>query len=235
MVHYSCESFYGRQVPTSPRITSIAVRGFGSGQTRSFSIHQMAEREKTIDDIENHYDSLESKMLKAFYEYIHSLREFKFVHWNMRDINYGFEAIEHRAQVQGVKNIRTIEDRDKVDLARVIYDIYGPHYAEHPRLESLLRMNEITLMGFLPGKDEAAAFERRDYVALHQSTLRKVDVLSTVVDRAVSGRLVTAATWWQVHGGRLRHVAVFVAENKWVTFAASVASIVGIVVTLIAL
>lgn len=45
IIYYSCESFYNRSDGSSPRITSIAVRNLASGQTTSFSIHQMAERE----------------------------------------------------------------------------------------------------------------------------------------------------------------------------------------------
>ncbi len=43
VIHYSCESFYDRPNGASPRITSIAVRRLDSGQTLSFSIHQVAE------------------------------------------------------------------------------------------------------------------------------------------------------------------------------------------------
>ena len=41
VIHYSCESFYDRPDGTSPRITSIAVRNLATGQTESFSIHQI--------------------------------------------------------------------------------------------------------------------------------------------------------------------------------------------------
>lgn len=40
VVHYSCESFYDRPDGSTPRVTSIAVRNLGSGQTESFSISQ---------------------------------------------------------------------------------------------------------------------------------------------------------------------------------------------------
>ena len=50
VIHYSCESFYDRPDGSSPRITSIAVRNLASGQTTSFSIHQMAERQKVSRD-----------------------------------------------------------------------------------------------------------------------------------------------------------------------------------------
>lgn len=60
VVHYSCESF-------SPRVTSIAVRNLGSGQTESFSIHRIAKLKKiSLDQIANHYDQLEKEMLDEF-------------------------------------------------------------------------------------------------------------------------------------------------------------------------
>ena len=71
VIHYSCESFYNRPDRTSPRITSIAVRNLATGQIESFSIHQIAERDKklSVKEIETHYDELEKKMLEEFYDY----------------------------------------------------------------------------------------------------------------------------------------------------------------------
>ena len=76
VIHYSCESFYDRPNGTSPRITSIAVRNLASGQTTSFSIHQVAERRKMLNNIEEHYDNLEKEMLDDFNNYIHSHSNF---------------------------------------------------------------------------------------------------------------------------------------------------------------
>lgn len=44
IIHYSCESFYNITDGRSPRITSIAVRYYRTGQTISFSIHKVAEK-----------------------------------------------------------------------------------------------------------------------------------------------------------------------------------------------
>jgi hypothetical protein len=67
VIHYSCESFYDRPNGASPRITSIAVRRLDSGQTLSFSIHQVAEeRGIPFDQIEAHYDDLERQCSTRF-------------------------------------------------------------------------------------------------------------------------------------------------------------------------
>lgn len=67
VIHYSGESFYDRPDGASPRITSIAVRKLDTGQTLSFSIHQVAERAGiAFAQIERSYDKLERMMLDAF-------------------------------------------------------------------------------------------------------------------------------------------------------------------------
>ena len=232
VIHYSCESFYDRPNGQSPRITSIAVRKLDSAQTRSFSIHQVAERRKvTSDKIEAHYDTLEREMLDAFYDHVRSFQGTKYLHWNMRDINFGFAAIEHRYRVLGGDPV-VIEDERKVDLSRLLIDIYGVGYINHPRLETLLTKNSIRPLDFLTGKQEAAAFDERNFVGLHQSTLRKVDVLANIADRACDRQLKTNTTWWEMHGGRVRAASNWLVENKWIALVASAASILGLYFTL---
>ena len=101
VVHYSCESFRDRQENTSPRTTSIAVRNLATAQTESFSIHQLAEREGNLDNMEGHYDQLEAQILREFFEYAKGRLANTWLHWNMRDSNYGFAALEHRFKVHG--------------------------------------------------------------------------------------------------------------------------------------
>lgn len=232
VIHYSCETFYERPEGRSPRITSIAIRRLGSGQTVSFSIHQVAERKSIpFNEITAQYDDLEREMLDDFYRFVGSHRGFNFLHWNMRDINYGFAAIEHRHKVLKGEPIH-IEEAKKFDLSRIFIEIYGVAYADHPRLGSLLEINAIKPLDFLSGKEEADAFERQDYVALHQSTLRKVDVLANLASRAHDRALKTKTTWWQMHGGHVRTAINWIAEHRWFQLVAGAASIVGLLFAL---
>jgi hypothetical protein len=142
----------------------------------------------------------------------------------MRNINYGFSAIEHRYRVIGGDPV-IIGDDKKIDLARILIDIYGRDYIEHPRLESLIVKNSIMFLDFLKGAQEAEAFEKRNFVALHQSTLRKVDVLATNATLSHDRHLETNSTWWQMHGGRVRTVSNWVADNKLITLTISIISL----------
>ncbi len=231
VTHYSCESFYDRTDGRSPRITSIAVRKLDSGQTVSFSIHQIAELDGIdLSGITEHYDALERKMLDGFFAHVGSHRGMKYLHWNMRDINYGFAAIEHRYRVLGGEPPFIIPDENKFDLARLLIDIYGVGYTGHPRLTTLLEKNKIQPRDFLNGASEAEAFEQGNYVGLHQSTLRKVDMIANIAGRARDRSLKTNTTWWEMHGGRVRTFINFAAESKPFQLIAGAASIIGLII-----
>jgi hypothetical protein len=233
VTHYSCESFYDRTDGRSPRITSIAMRKLDSGQTISFSIHQVAELDGIdLAGITSHYDALEKKMLDAFFAHIGGHRGMKYLHWNMRDINYGFAAIEHRYRVLGGIPTFIIPDDNKFDLARLLIDIYGVGYTGHPRLTTLLDKNKIQPRDFLNGASEAEAFEQENFVGLHQSTLRKVDMIANLAGRARDRSLKTNTTWWEMHGGRLRTFINFAAESRTFQLAAGSASIVALAIAI---
>lgn len=236
VIHYSCESFYDRPNGFSPRITSIAVRKLHSGQTVSFSIHQVAERLRVPPEkISQEYDGLERRMLDEYFQHVSGYRTINFLHWNMRDINYGFAAIEHRYRVLGGEPY-VVDDGYKFDLARLFIDIYGVAYTGHPRLETLLKQNKIDALDMLSGADEAAAFDAGRYVDLHRSTLRKVDVIANIAGRAHDRALKTQTSWWQMHGGSAKEFFRWIITNHLILFILAVAGVllsaVGLIIAL---
>src|SRR5690554_495088 len=215
IIHYSCESFYDIKDGKTPRITSIAVRYLTSAQTKSFSIHKIAEI-KGIDfnQIDNNYDELEKEMLREYFDFAQKHSTFKWIHWNMRDINYGFEAIQYRATVLGIKKLFEIPDDKKFDLARILIDIYGKKYADHPRLVSILKQNKISSKNWLNGDEEATAFENKEFVKLHQSTLAKVDVFENIIKLTAEGQLKTKSKLTDIYG--ISPQGVFeMAKDNW--------------------
>ena len=200
IIHYSCESFVDIPQGRTPRITSIAVRYVDSAQTKSFSIHKVAESQQIpFNEIINKYDELEKVMLDEYFEFIKTHKRYMWIHLNMRDINYGFEAINHRfLALKGVPI--EVEDNLKIDIGRLLVDLYGSDYIGHPRFESLCKKNSITMNLFLTGGEEAEAFNKGDYVKLHQSTLRKVDNIHTVIVRAHENDLKTNSNLLKQYG-----------------------------------
>ncbi len=155
VLHYSCESFYDIKDGRTPRVTSIAARHFTTGQTASFSIHKSAEQLAVpVANISQRYDELENHMLNEYFDFIKSRHGYSFIHWNMRDINYGFQAIEHRYKVLGGDPF-TVDDPRKFDLARELINQFGPGYAPHGksgRLHSLMELNRVTARDALTGQ-----------------------------------------------------------------------------------
>jgi hypothetical protein len=223
VVHYSCESFYDRAQGTSPRITSLAVRNLHSAIAISFSIHQIAEKKKVpYTSVEENYDVLEKQMLDEFYDYVRQHQNYKWLHWRMRNSNFGFPALEHRYRVLG-GDPPQIHETALIDLPRMLKRIYGADYISHNRLEKLMEKNQITKLDFLTGAEEAKAFEDKQYVKLHQSTLRKADVIAIVASMAAEGSLKTDAKWREQYGFSPSIIGELIKEN-WV-----ISSIIGII------
>lgn len=236
VIHYSCESFYDRKDGSSPRITSIAVRNWGSAQTKSFSIHQVAEvRGIAPTSITASYDDCERQMLDEFLAYVDKHENFTWVHWNMRDVNYGFEAIAHRRRVLGNAGKRdkqprafSLPEANRLDLAKVLSDVHGPGYIANPKLAALIKKNKLTDRDFLGGAEEAKAFVAGEYVKLHQSTLRKVEIIATLLDRSIDGSLKTDVSLSTSLGGPWSLVLYFIKEHWLASVLGFLATVVGI-------
>lgn len=232
LIHYSCESFYDIKDGKTPRITSIAVRYLNTAQTKSFSIHKVAElKQIPIDQINGSYDQLEKEMLKDFYKFVEEHKDYKWIHWNMRDINYGFEALKYRATILGTKTY-DIKDENKFDLARLLIDKYGKGYSSHPRLPSILEMNKISPKHWLNGDEEAKAFDDKEYVKLHQSTLAKVDVMENILKMTAEEDLKTKSKLRDIYG--INPQGLFeLAKDHWLysLILIGISAILGVIIT----
>lgn len=226
IIHYSCESFYNRTDGTSPRITSIAIRNLGTAQTQSFSIHKFAELNRhPIDKLDDRYDEFEKQMLEEFYESVKARADHRWVHWNMRDSSFGFHAIELRHRILEGEPV-VIQDNQKFDLARLLYEIYGKSYAPHGRLESIVDINEIRGRNFKTGAEEAELFKERQYVTLHQSTLAKVDALTNICQLAYENDLKTNAKFWDLHCHSIEAFMTWCIQHPYIGFPFMLLSVI---------
>ena len=191
VIHYSCESFFDKPDGYSPRISAIVAKDMKSKQTHSFAIHYEAEATH-VDKagIEDQYDGLERKMLDRFFNFVKERKSHFYVHWNMRDANYGFQAIYRRYRALGGVPFE-IEENRLIDLADCLVEIHGHDYAGHPRLQKTMEINGLTAKNFLSGKEEAGAFAQKEYNRLHLSTLRKVDAIGNIMNLQLEGELKT--------------------------------------------
>lgn len=190
--------------------------------------HQKAEIKKySRNDIEKHYEELEKLMLDDFYEFVKRHEKHNWFHWNMRDINYGFQALAHRYKVLG-GDPREIDDSNRIDLSRLLTDIYGDKYIGHPRLQKLMEKNQISNRDFLTGSEEADAFKNKEYVKLHQSTLRKVNVIARIAEKAENDSLKTNASLKDIYGSYPEVMGELLKEHWLASFISFISAIVGI-------
>lgn len=216
VIHYSCESFYDITDGRTPRITSIAIRNYDTAQTDSFSIHKVAEKKHiALPETDGKYDELEKQMLCEYFDYLEKHGNDFFLHWNMRDMNFGFKAIEHRYEVLSGTVPYRLSDNQKIDISRLFINKYGVAYIGHPRLENLLKKNHIEPNNFMGGAYEAQAFKNKEYIKLHQSTLSKADAFANLIDRAANNTLKTNAKWKEIYGFSVNGILEFLRANWW--------------------
>lgn len=197
IIHYSCESFYNLG-GKSPRIASISVRQFNNAQTNNFSIHQYSEM-LNIPITDDTYRDIEKKILTDFFTFVDKNLDKIWIHWNMRDSVFGFNAIEQRFRVLGGKP-QAIDNDKKIDLGHLFKLLYGGDYIENPHIEKLLELNKFNPKQFLNGKQEAEAFDNSEYVKLSMSTSSKVNLFSTFVTHAINQTLKTRIPNWKIRG-----------------------------------
>lgn len=221
IIHYSCESFvtsHGR----TPRVTSICIRYLGTAQTKSFSIHLQAQfMEKDFNNLTiKDYDELEKKMLDEFYQFVKKHDKYKWIHWNMRDSNYGFDAIANRYRILGGKSFEIDEDR-RYDLPRILGKIYTHGYEQNKpdgRLLNLATRNGISVVDALKGIDESTAFDNKEYLKLHKSTLRKVDLIDSIIERTDKNELKVGSKKKNIYGLTIPGI-IEIAKNNCILIA----------------
>ena len=198
-IHYSCENLTDKNQELSPRITSIAVL-FSNGHTlRSFSIHYTAEV-MDIDrgEIEKNYKNIEKEMLSDFFKFAESKYDYIWLHWNMTNINYGFEALEHRYKVLLKKDAYHINEENRYNLSKLIFDKYGKKSVDDPKMENLMILNGGLHRDFLSGINEVNAFNNKEYLKMHKSTMCKVYWLSSIFSLFLANKVKTKRINWKL-------------------------------------
>ena len=201
IVHYSCESFYDKSGYT-PRVTCIGVLNRENNESIVFSIHLQAQiLNKSIESLSSSdLNLVEKEMLSEFANFVSHHKNHIWVHWNMRSASYGFQAISNRFRILG-GDIIEVPDINKVDLSQVFYKMYTNKFEEHApngQLLNLAERNSISMRDALPGKEEAAAFDGKNYLVLQMSTMRKVEIIDRLLSSQEIGKLK--------HGANMREV-----------------------------
>lgn len=226
IIHYSSQSLYDEGVDgLSPRITSIVVMHYATLQTVSFAIHAEAETFGfPKDDIERNYDAVEKALLQRFYSFLRDRRERYWVHWNMRNLTFGFEHLEHRYRLLCRAEPPSVPIEVRLNLNDILKERYGSDYASAPRMKNLMLLNGALDIRFLEGAMEAEAFKKKEFIRMNSSTISKVEFFRHVIDLVIRGKLRTAGMGFLVRIDRLLESRA----ARLIIFAAAVAGIISI-------
>jgi hypothetical protein len=103
---------------------------YATRQTVSFSLHAIAEELGIArDKVEQRYDEIEHALLDRFYAFVGDGREKYWVHWNMRNLTFGFEHLEHRHRVLAKQEPPHIPVEVRLNLSDVLKERYGSDFA----------------------------------------------------------------------------------------------------------
>jgi hypothetical protein len=216
VVHYSCESFYGKAGYT-PRVTGIGVLNKENNESIIFSLHLSAQiKKKDLNYLSNNeLDEVEKQMLDEFSRYVQEHMNYVWVHWHMKSASYGFQAISNRYRILGGNEIR-ISDTNKIDLRGVFGQLFTYSFEKdepNGNLMNLASRNNISLRDALTGKEEAKAFENKEYLLLHMSTLRKVEVIDRLLSAYQSKKLKQNARIFEIYDFSIPGIIYYVKES----------------------
>jgi hypothetical protein len=106
--------------------------------------------------------------------------------------------------------------------------LFGTKYINHPRLENLISLNKISSLHFLNGREESDAFNDKEYVKLHQSTLKKVDIIANILGRTLDDTLKTNARWTEVYGVCPKAIGELIKEHWFFSILGVLGTILGL-------
>ena len=203
VIHYSRQNLMDNESGiATPRIIAIMIKSLDGKQNHCFAIHHEAEKADVIlENITDYYDQLEERLLRSFNSFVKNNRDCKWIHWDMNDVHFGFEAIKHRYCVmvdEEGKDFQEIENHNRINLNTLLKDIYGTSYEKEPQLENLMKTNNdgVAKNGHLTLEEEAREFKNLGFPSILESLRCKVNFLLEVIDKAINNNLKVSSKYW---------------------------------------
>lgn len=169
-IHYSCECF-NRSKSSRPRVTSISIYNVATREQNSFNIHVEAQLKsyncKRLS--ENDLDASERSLLHRFYKFVNNNHGCIWVHWNMKNSKYGFDALSIRYKFLTKRSAPKVRAQQCYNLDVLLRKLYGHNFEVdtcNSKLLNLAKRNNIPFKGMLLGAEEANAFSAKNYQAI---------------------------------------------------------------------
>ena len=190
LICYSYANVNINQYELSPIITSIVICSLDkNSENKYFSLIKEAEKAKIdLDDLEDNYEELEYFLLEKFNSFLKTHRDYIWIHWDMNQIDYGFEAIKHRFDITAKelnKELENISNNNNFDLNYLLENMYGINYTEDSdRLKSLMKENNyVHSKDYMTTKQESEKFNENKFSQITNSINAKINFMFTIIEK----------------------------------------------------
>ena len=200
IIHYSHAQYPDDDIDDtiSPLITAIVIRSLDDQINEHFSIYYEADKAGIIkEEISDSLRELELQVLKSFNRFVKRHAEYIWIHWEMKNIHFGFPAIKHRFDklFYGTKeSLHEIPSHKNVNLYSVLENMYGSEFVElSDSLASIIKLNSISKVlpsDYLNVDYEGVEFEKQNYSVILKSLDCKVGSIRSFLQKYCSNNKV---------------------------------------------
>lgn len=241
IIHFARENHFDERYIKGPRIISIAVLYPDSDRMSIYSLQRSAEIGgmdfSACSDGEK--DHIEKSMLSDFFNEVKNSGTKMWLHWNMKNDNFGFQTLSNRYKNLGgiIETEMQFKDDCTKNISTLFKMKYGPNYISRindvkGKMYALFEKNGITDPDLLNGLDEVREFASGHYVKVELSVVAKVKAFEQLIDYARNGELKTnSKAVRDIYGFSLNGILQYVRDNA--VLAAVFSIITAIISTLI--
>lgn len=232
-VHYSESSTYDDDDygNISPIITSIVIKSLDGQTDKQFAIHLEADKaDIPKDQIQDSYRELELRILKLYNDFVRRHLDCFWIHWDMKNIHFGFEAIKHRYEkiFENLDDYCEIPNNKKKNLRTIIEGMYGDNFVSgSDTLKALMLCNSSNVEDstYLSKDNESTQFESKNFIAVIKSVDLKVEFIKKATKRLSSKKLIVS---------NKNNYAVFVdiVNHPYFTLSGWIFGLIGLVLTI---
>lgn len=233
-IHYSESSTYDDDDygNISPIITSIVIKSLDGQIDKQFAIHlEVDKADIPKDQIQDSYRELELRILKLYNDFVRRNLECFWIHWDMKNIHFGFEAIKHRYEkiFESLEDYCEIPNNKKKNLRTIMEGMYGDNFvsgADSLKALMLCNSDNVEDSTYLSKENESSQFENKNFTNVIRSVDLKVEFIKKATNKLINKKLIVL---------NKNNYAVFVdaINHPYFTLSGWIIGLIGLVLTII--
>lgn len=222
-IHYARQNCFADAYEKGPRIIAIVAMNAESEQFVVFSLKKSAEKQGNdffkLSEMEQ--DQIEHDMLCDFFEYVNDNKAKTWLHWNMKNNNFGFSAIEDRFRSLKGDPIHFGESK-LINISVLLKKKYGMNYAKDNmwngklmgKMYDIFILNNINDSYILDGEREIIEYILKNIIPIEQSVLGKLKAFKIIMEKTADNVLKNRGNVLKdVYGLSIQGIAKYIQDN----------------------